>query len=74
MIIKNILLIEIELTPVENKYGKFISILIIEHQIELFSFLFAYSESIKSIKFTQFNRNNIIDMSEMFSRCFDVQQ
>ena len=43
--------------------------IIIDYQIKSFSELFYNCECIKSIKFKKFYRNNITDMSGMFSGC-----
>ena len=101
--------IEIEIKPMNNKYGPFISIqadkeeyyhiyyndnkekeiidtylneddkvskinIIIEHHVTSFNKLFHCCENIESIYFKKFYRNNIIDMSEMFSFMFIIKR
>ena len=99
--------IEIEIIPIENKYGKFINILpgnchyhiyfnnsneeikrkyfekkdhvtkikvIIDYQINNFQELFSKRKIIKSVNFKKFNRDNIIDMSFMFWKCYSLKE
>ena len=101
--------IEIEIKPMENKYGRFINIkngdeeyyhiyyndnkkeqikstslndndkvskinILIDYQVESFCRLFYYCECIESICFKKFYRNNITDMSYMFSRCSSLKE
>ena len=51
-----------------NEKVKMIKI-VIEHQVNSFKGLFYYCNSINSISFKKFYRNNITDMSYMFSGC-----
>ena len=48
--------------------------IIIDYQIKSFSELFAYCECIESIKFKNFYRKNITDMSYMFSGCLSLKE
>jgi len=46
----------------------------INYEINSFHQLFKNCESIKSINFTKFYRNNIIDTSEMFYKCTELKE
>ena len=48
--------------------------IIIDYQIKSFNKLFYYCESIESIHFTKFYRNNIINMNSMFSGCSSLKE
>ena len=48
--------------------------IIIDYQIKSFSKLFAYCESIESIKFKKFYRNNVTNMSGMFRGCSSLKE
>ena len=48
--------------------------IIIDYQIKSFSELFYYCECIESIKFKKFYRNNVTDMSWMFSGCSSLKE
>ena len=53
-----------------NKEDKVLKIrIIIEPEVKTFKGLFKDCKNIKEINFTKFNRNDIIDMSEMFYGC-----
>ena len=100
--------IELEIIPIQNKYGSFIHIkeedknyfhiyfnnnkeeikktelnkedkiskinIIIDYQIKSFYSLFYYCECIESINFKKFYRNNINNMSYMFSECLSLKE
>ena len=48
--------------------------IIIDYQIKSFSELFYYCESIESIEFKKFYRNNVTDMSCMFDGCSSLKE
>ena len=48
--------------------------IIIDYQIKSFSELFYYCESIESIEFKKFYRNNVNNMSWMFYRCYSIKE
>ena len=57
----------------ENEDIKIIKI-IIDYQVKSFKELFLNSKCIESINFKKFNRNNITDMSYMFSECSSLKE
>ena len=56
-----------------NEKVKMIKI-VIEHQVNSFKGLFYYCNSINSIFFKKFYRNNITDMNNMFSYCTSLKE
>ena len=48
--------------------------IIIDYHVKSFSYLFSYIDSIESINFIIFNRNNITDMSYMFNVCISLKR
>ena len=48
--------------------------IIIDYQVKSFNGLFQWSECIESINFKKFYRNNITDMSYMFSGCSSLKE
>ena len=48
--------------------------IIIDYQVKSFKELFKYCKCINSIFFIKFYRNNIVDMSEMFSVCSSLNE
>ena len=48
--------------------------IIIEFEIKSLKELFSFCECIKSIKFTKFNRGDIIDMNSLFSNCMSLTE
>ena len=62
---------EIENTSLQKNDNVSKISIIIDYQIKSFSGLFNYCWSIESIKFKKFYRNNVTNMSYMFSGCLD---
>jgi len=57
----------------KNEKVKLIKI-IIDYQVKTFKGLFFYCNSINSIYFKKFYRNNITDMNNMFSYCSSLKE
>ena len=64
---------EIKRNKIEKKDNVKIIKIIIDNQVKSFSGLFEYCY-IKYINFKKFYRNNIFDMSYMFTRCYSLKE